>query len=92
MQRWVGRMQGIEYLGGVCAKCGYKENLDALEFDHITPVRLPQEDRPSLVSSIFWKTPLEKIPTLLKGCQLLCANCHRIKTRREARETNGWQT
>lgn len=89
LRRWIGRMQAIELLGGRCANCGYNVNLDGLEFDHVIPTR--KSSRVSLVSSIFWKTPLDKIGELVSDCQLLCGTCHRIKTRREARETGGWR-
>ena len=59
-----------------CAHCGYKENVFALEFDHIEP----RKD-----TSKKWQTPKYK-KALLEllddpNIQVLCANCHKIKTR-----------
>lgn len=59
-----------------CAKCGYKENVFALEFDHIKP----RED-----TSKKWQTPKYMKAALAlvadSNIQVLCANCHKIKTR-----------
>jgi len=59
-----------------CAHCGYKESVFALEFDHIKP----RED-----TSKKWQTPKYKKAflelTADPNIQVLCSNCHRIKTR-----------
>ena len=65
-----------------CALCGYKTNADALQFDHIIPLHKTGGKRyESLVS---WAT-MEKVLTD-PNVQVLCANCHSIKTVRERRE------
>lgn len=65
-----------EYLGGVCASCGTKEQL---EFDHINP-----EDKSYTIGnriSSAWET----IVTELDKCQLLCSGCHVEKSNEERR-------
>lgn len=58
-----------------CFKCGYKESVLALQFDHINP----RTD-----TSRHWKTPENYVTmkTLMDdpNIQVLCANCHCIKT------------
>ena len=66
------KQERIDYLGGKCVGCGVTEDL---QFDHI--------DRTSKEFSISKKADheLEKIKEELDKCQLLCKECHRIKTR-----------
>jgi 5-methylcytosine-specific restriction endonuclease McrA len=73
-------------LASGCAFCGYAKNAAALQFDHINPVKrkkgkeVPQNmsDAKKLISD--------------SNVQVLCANCHCIKTREnkdyKARSTN----
>lgn len=70
---WVHKMEAIETLGGVCKDCGYKDDLRALQFDHILP-KLHGN-----ISTLFagsW----ERIAEELERCELVCANCHYIRT------------
>jgi len=71
-----------------CAHCGYHEDARALDFDHIDPA--------TKVQTISWLVTtsgvnpdnpkhMAKLMDEIAKCQVLCANCHRIKTR-EARE------
>ena len=57
-----------------CAKCRYKENALALEFDHI------DESKKNSNMSDLIDRGMKHIKTELKLCQVLCCNCHRIKT------------
>ena len=69
-----------------CADCGYKAHVAALQFDHIIPVK--REGK--------WMTPKTKKEAINlmndPNIQVLCANCHAIKTREngdyKAREVN----
>jgi len=58
-----------------CASCGYKANAAALQFDHIVP----------LGNSLERSSPktLKQVTALINdpNVQVLCANCHCIKTR-----------
>jgi 5-methylcytosine-specific restriction endonuclease McrA len=58
-----------------CAKCGYRENVFALQWDHIIPVQ----------SGKNWGGPASmaaaKRLVIDPNIQVLCANCHCIKTR-----------
>ncbi len=59
-----------------CNYCGYNESSYALEFDHIEPRSNPSKK---------WKPPKYKKAflemTADPNVQVLCANCHKIKTR-----------
>lgn len=71
MSGW--RKKVLDYLGGSCVKCGYSENYNALQIDHIEAGR-GRVDRARLID--FYKRVLEDEG---KEYQLLCANCNAIK-------------
>jgi 5-methylcytosine-specific restriction endonuclease McrA len=59
-----------------CSECGYNDNSDALHLDH-----LPQYDKISGLSQMVSdRVSWDKIEAELAKCQVLCANCHSIKT------------
>lgn len=68
------RYEAIEMLGGICVECGFSDKR-ALVFDHIKPQATPGEKRehPRKVVQRCRKGDTENI-------QLLCANCHMVKT------------
>lgn len=57
-----------------CECCGYKKHPCALDFDHIDPTTKKRD-----VSKMH-TTNLETLAREMAKCQVLCANCHRIKT------------
>lgn len=71
------RMATIERLGGRCECCGIDEPL-VLEFDHRTPVQ-------RRTNGVRSHDALALCRAILRGddvdVQLLCSNCHTIKTR-----------
>jgi predicted HNH restriction endonuclease len=72
--RWWARTQrdvAIEMLGSVCVGCGYSDKR-ALHIDHIEPLAITGRKRANA-------SP-EAIRCNGVGFQLLCANCHAIKT------------
>ena len=76
---FVSRMEAIERLGGCCIRCGYKADLRALQIDHIDPTtRAFHVSRTGNYSFRNGFTPAALQE--LGKCQLLCANCHAIKT------------
>ena len=74
-QRRINRKRElVDYLGGRCCRCGYDDSLSALDFHHLTPVsEKPEQVR---ISTILNHSK-EKTLAEIKGCVLLCANCHR---------------
>jgi hypothetical protein len=71
-ERWLRkRLLGIEYLGGSCCECG-NDNEVVLQFDHIIP------------TDTYCSLPKLSIIELyheLDKCELVCANCHQIRTK-----------
>ena len=60
-----------------CQRCGFKaEHSCQLDIDHIVPKRSAGNDRQAINTS-WCKSRLKKE---LSKCQVLCANCHRLKT------------
>ncbi len=65
---------------GPCAKCGGSERL---EIDH--------RDRADKVDHKVWSWTEEKRNAELKKCQVLCHECHRVKSRSEQRDLTDQQ-
>lgn len=64
------RNEALDYLGGVCVKCGTTEQL---EFDHINP------STKTYNISKKWSLPTSKHYAELDKCQLLCYTHHKEK-------------
>jgi len=74
------RIQAIKSASG-CLDCGYNQNPEALEFDH---VRGEKRDTLAAMAGYKKETLLEEI----SKCEIVCCNCHRIRTheRRQAKQ------
>jgi hypothetical protein len=62
----------ILMLGGACHRCGYAQNMAALEFHHTDPTQksFPLDAR-NLANRSWSVVALEA-----SKCELLCSNCH----------------
>ncbi|KKN76613.1 hypothetical protein LCGC14_0368100 [marine sediment metagenome] len=60
-----------------CIQCGYNDNPHVLQFDHINPKTKFRE-----VSSMVGYGR-KKLDEEIAKCQILCANCHIVKTLEE---------
>jgi 5-methylcytosine-specific restriction endonuclease McrA len=58
-----------------CVRCGYSD-IRALDFDHINPASKIK----SIGRLMNGTASIELLMTEIEKCQVLCANCHRIKT------------
>src|SRR6266436_2968228 len=72
--RELRRDEAIVYLGGKCRDCG---NFDkrVLEFHHSKERR-----NNGLTVAALFQGSWERLRKVLDVCELLCANCHKIKT------------
>ena len=61
----------MSFLGGKCVVCGFSKYQSALDAHHVDPI---QKDV-SAANMVGWKW--ERIEKELRGCALLCSNCHR---------------
>ena len=59
-----------------CVDCGYREHHYALEFDHL-PGMGKVADVASMVAHAF---SLEDIKAEIAKCEVVCSNCHRVRT------------
>lgn len=70
------RDKAIDRLGGKCAKCGEADR-DVLQFDHIVPIRRKTNGHGRSGDNMYrvchMNNPRKKF-------QVLCGNCHAIKT------------
>lgn len=84
--RWRRRKaKAVAYMGGRCAHCGMgAEGFgEDFHFDHVKPEwkRFTIASRPSRAEHLFWQE--------LMACQLLCGECHRLKTSGEQSVPHG---
>ena len=64
------KIEAVNYLGGSCQRCGFNENLAALQFHHRDP-NVKEFGINRGISKNF-----ESVKAELDKCDLLCANCH----------------
>ena len=65
--------QAIAYLGGRCADCGGAFHPSVFEFHHRDP------SRKDLTGNQIKRSAWPRVRSELDKCDLLCANCHRIR-------------
>jgi len=56
-----------------CIDCGYREHSEALDFDHVRGIKLFE------FASAGTRKPSSILEEIAK-CEVVCANCHRIRT------------
>jgi CO dehydrogenase/acetyl-CoA synthase alpha subunit len=71
----VRKLHLIDLRGGGCEKCGYKENLGALDFHH----KDPKEKETQLDIRILSNGSMKWIMEEFDKCLVLCSNCHRCE-------------
>lgn len=73
------RNKMLEYLDNKrCVECGINNPI-VLEFDHIDPKTKSFSIASGISNTRSWESIMEEIDK----CQILCANCHKIKTSKE---------
>ena len=71
-------LDGIKVEAG-CADCGYNDHPRALDFDHLGTDKVGDVGR-----MCHSRIAVEKILAEIAKCEVVCANCHRVRTwRRE---------
>lgn len=59
-----------------CVDCGYNKHPHAIEFDHLPGFEKSKGVAAMLSQYYTW----EQIQKEIEKCELVCANCHRIRT------------
>jgi len=75
----ISRLMNEEKMKHGCAHCGYKGKPEALDHHHTDP------SSKIIAVASHWRTSyrqFEKMKNEWKKCIVLCANCHRIETKR----------
>jgi hypothetical protein len=73
--RWKDKIEAIKAVP--CADCGGSFPTECMDFDHIDPAQ--KSFNMAYGRSVGWQRVLEEIAK----CRIICANCHRIRTRRQ---------
>jgi transcriptional regulator with XRE-family HTH domain len=72
-RRIANKKAAIEYLGGKCIKCGYSQNLSAIDFHH-----RDSSEKEALISALLARYgDIDPIKQELDKCVVMCSNCHR---------------
>ena len=66
-----------------CVDCGYAEDAIALDFDHVRGEKIANVSKMAK-ALVAWDLVLDEIAK----CEVVCANCHRIRTRERKDYTN----
>lgn len=70
------RLRAVQFLGNKCKDCGFTSEFPSVfDFDH-TDATQKIGDISSMCASAGWA----RIEAELQKCDLVCANCHRIRT------------
>lgn len=67
------KRKAVEYLGGKCLDCNQQHHAAVYEFHHRDPAT--KDSDPSKMLGLSWQNLQDE----LDKCDLLCANCHRIR-------------
>lgn len=59
-----------------CQDCGYRDHPEALDFDHVRGEKLFNVGDMVRRHRSSW----DKILTEIEKCEVVCANCHRVRT------------
>ena len=62
----------VEAFGGLCADCGSSFHYAAFDFHHVT-------EKDAAISAMAQASSLDAIAAEAAKCELLCANCHRVR-------------
>lgn len=68
-----------------CQKCGYSASPYALHFDHVVYPKVMQ------ISRMLKKYKLSRLFEEIRKCQVLCANCHAVKSSIEQRSKHDYE-
>lgn len=69
-----------------CADCGYRGHPTALQFDH-----LPGYKKRARVSIMLGSYPLHVIIDEITKCEVVCGNCHAIRTHERGSVAAHWE-
>ncbi len=75
--------QAVAKLNRRCERCGYRDDADALQFDHVVPLHIRTRSRPKTLRIESMRSL--RLALLDPNIQVLCGNCHNIKSVRERR-------
>lgn len=78
--RDASRQRAIEFVNGIkdgtpCADCGQTFDPIAMDFDHVRG-----EKNDNVGSMVARGVALDRIQAEIDKCELVCANCHRVRT------------
>jgi L-lysine 2,3-aminomutase len=67
-----------------CADCGVSYPYYVMDFDHVSGEKV------MMISQLVLRGATTKLMTELEKCEVVCANCHRIRTFERLQATKPW--
>lgn len=64
-----------------CSECGYNDHAAALDFDHIE-----EHEKEFHIAQTMGRKNLKSLFNEIRKCRILCANCHRIHSYKQAQK------
>lgn len=65
-----------------CTDCGYDDHPVALDFDH-----LPGAEKAAAIATLIRQcVSWERLVAEMEKCEVVCANCHRVRTAERHKE------
>lgn len=81
-KREVMRQLDLIKLALGCRDCGYNADPIALDFDHLDPTQ-----KVDSICALAKRGSLARVLTEIEKCDVVCANCHRVRTRNRRVDT-----
>lgn len=84
-ERTKRKVRAIHLLGGVCQDCKqtFPDNPEVFDFDHV------EGEKTANISLLLSTASWGKIAVELLKCELVCSNCHRMRTKERFVGHNG---
>lgn len=80
----------LAYKDRPCSDCGGRFPEYVMEFDHPPGTKDEKMRRRGVSSLVAGTTPIDVMVDAIKKCDLVCANCHRIRTHKRGQTGRRW--
>jgi len=68
----INKKNMIELFGGKCSRCGFRDDIWALEFHHVN-----KNEKNHTPSNLMFLKDNNRLTSELDKCVMLCSNCHK---------------
>lgn len=84
-RRQVAKRRAVQFVNEIklargCVDCGYNEHPEALDFDHLRDKTKNVSTLATQSGTVSWVRLQARLEAEIAKCEVVCANCHRIRT------------